>query len=172
MNDGIAQDGDRVLRQIAKAVPKAMFGTPELQALIARMSDTLRKSHNGVAIAAPQIGESYRIFVVSGFALSGKPRDGGTAPDKAFINPRLIRLTKEKVAYEGEGCLSVTGVYGTTQRAMKAMVTAQDEMGKKFVRSGNDLLAVIFQHEIDHLDGTLFIDHATDIHKAVDATTD
>lgn len=167
-NPGILQDGESpVLRQVAKPVPKEMLGTPQLADILARMSTSLRAAHNGVAIAAPQIGEPWRIFMVSGFVLQNKQRNTED-PDRAFINPVIVRQSKKKVAYEGEGCLSVVGTYGTTERSMKATVRALDEKGKKFERGGTDLLAVIFQHEIDHLDGILFIDHATDLHKAKD----
>ncbi len=152
---------------MAKEVPKEMFGTPELTTILKRMSAALRVAKNGVAIAAPQIGEPWRIFLVSGFVITGNPRNDDD-PDKVFINPSMVRQSKERVAYEGEGCLSVVGMYGTTQRSMRAMVRAQDEAGKKFIRGGSDLLAAIFQHELDHLEGTLFVDHATDLHKAKD----
>jgi peptide deformylase len=165
----ILQDGAPVLRQIAETVPKEMIGTPKLKKILAEMSETLRAAENGVAIAAPQIGVPLRIFVVRGYILADKKRrDEGSddVPDRVFINPTIVRQSKKRVEYEGEGCLSVTGIYGTTRRSMKATVRAQDELGKKFERGGTDLLAVIFQHETDHLNGTLFSDHATDLHPA------
>lgn len=158
MADPIVTEGHPVLRQKAKDVPKALYGTKELDDIIARMSASLRTTHNGVAIAAPQIAIPYRIFVVAGFVIAGHPRNPDD-PDMAFINPKLTRRSLKKLAME-EGCLSVPGVYGMIVRSVKASVTAHDRDGKKFSYNGTDLLAEIFQHECDHLEGILFIDKA------------
>lgn len=162
MADPIVTEGTPVLREKAKDVPKSLFGTPELTDIIARMSASLRTTHNGVAIAAPQIGIPYRIFVVSGFVIAGKPRSPED-PDVAFINPKLTRRSRKKEPME-EGCLSVPGMYGMITRSLKASVKAQDMSGKKFEYHGTGLLAQIFQHECDHLEGVLFVDSATDLH--------
>ena len=79
-----------------------------------------------------------------------------------FINPKISKLSREK-EWVPEGCLSVRPLYGKTLRSKKATVVAYDENGKKFTRGASGLLAQIFQHETDHLDGILFIDHAKDI---------
>lgn len=163
MADPIITEGDPVLREKAKEVPKEMFGTQELKDMVGRMSASLRSTSNGVAIAAPQIGIPYRIFVVSGFVLTGNERNLDD-PDMAFINPTLKKLSKEKEKVE-EGCLSVPGIYGNTLRNTKATVVAYDIGGNKFERGGSGLLAQIFQHECDHLEGVLFNDHATDLHE-------
>ena len=163
MADPIVTEGTPVLREKAKEVPKAMFGTKELNGIIARMSASMRTTHNGVAIAAPQIGVSYRIFLVAGFVIAGNKRNLED-PDVAFINPKLIRKSRKKNVTE-EGCLSVPGIYGMIVRSEKAAVKAKDPAGKKFERGGTGLLAQIFQHECDHLEGILFIDTATDLHK-------
>ena len=163
----IVVEGDPVLRATAKAVEPSEFNGKELKALIATMSKALRDEPYGVGNAAPQIGVSKRIFLVRGFVLANMRRDDVGADkveDKAFINPSIIRRSKKKVAIEGEGCLSVPEVYGTVTRSIKVTVRAQDETGKKFERGGADVLAEIFEHECEHLDGILFIDHATDIH--------
>lgn len=165
--DTIVTEGDPVLRQVAKEVPKEMFGTEELATIVERMSKTLRATPNGVAIAAPQIGVSYRIFVVSGFVMEGKSRyDEGASDisDVAFINPVITNRSRKKVEIEGEGCLSVPNVYGIITRSEKATVRAYTVDGKRFERGGSDLLAEIFEHEVDHLDGILFIDKARDLH--------
>lgn len=163
MADPIVTEGTPVLREKAKEVPKSLFGTKELQAVIARMSASMRTTHNGVAIAAPQIGISYRIFLVAGFVIAGHPRNFED-PDVAFINPKLFRKSRKKEAME-EGCLSVPGMYGMITRSLKASVKAQDIEGKKVERGGTGLLAQIFQHECDHLEGILFVDTATGLHK-------
>ena len=163
----IVTDGDPVLRKVAAPVPKEMFGTDELRQLLAKMSTALREEPHGVAIAAPQVGASYRIFVVRGYILADQRRadEGSDAlPDRAFINPTFVRRSK-KTEVMSEGCLSVPNIYGDVVRPVKATVRAQDETGKKFERGGADLLAEIFEHEIQHLDGILFIDHATNLHE-------
>ncbi len=132
------------------------------------MSASLKSQDDGVAIAAPQIGYSLRIFVVSGKIFT-PPRPMDTPPsqgekirDMVFINPKISKLSRKK-EWVPEGCLSVRPLYGKTFRSVKATVTAYDENGKKFVRGGSGLLAQIFQHETDHLNGILFIDHAKDV---------
>jgi peptide deformylase len=121
-----------------------------------------------VAIAAPQIGESLRIFIVSGRAFDiekGIYDENAKKPkseDLVCINPKIDRLSRDKADMD-EGCLSVRYLYGKVKRSKKATVTAYNESGKKFTRGGSGLLAQIFQHETDHLDGVLFIDKAKDV---------
>lgn len=170
MADPIVLEGDPVLRQKAAEVSAAMFGTKELSSIVYRMSKTLRAAPIGVAIAAPQIGISYRVFVVRGFVMQGRERNDLDI-DVAFINPRLTKHSRKKLPMEGEGCLSVPNVYGTVGRYEKTTVEAYDVFGKKFERGGADLLAEIFQHEIDHLEGILFIDKASDL-KEVEPETE
>jgi peptide deformylase len=118
------------------------------------MQKALSQEHDGVAIAAPQVGESVRVFVVSPNAYEE------TAKWKplVFINPVITKLSKKHKDMQ-EGCLSVRWIYGTTSRAVSATVEAYDELGNKFSFGASGLIAHIFQHEIDHLDGILFIDH-------------
>lgn len=160
----IVTEGNPVLRKTAAEVPKEMFGTKELTEIIYNMTKALRAKEHGVAIAAPQIGISYRIFVVRGFVMENNERND-VDMDVAFINPTLLSTSRKKVEIEGEGCLSVPDVYGTVLRHDKAKVRAYDVQGNRFERGGSGLLAEIFQHEIDHLNGILFIDHATDLKK-------
>ena len=82
--------------------------------------------------------------------------------DVVYINPEIKKLSRTKTRVD-EGCLSVRYLYGKVERSEKATVTAYDENGHKFTRGGSGLLAQIFQHEIDHLNGILFIDKADDI---------
>jgi peptide deformylase len=166
----IVQKEDPVLRQIAKPVPASMFGTPELRKILSDMSKAMATQDDGVAIAAPQIGVSLRIFLVSGHALEmiypelgDGLAEGVQVPDMAFINPVITKVSREKEEME-EGCLSVRYLYGKTIRSKKARVRAYDEEGNAFEFGGTGLVAQIFQHETDHLDGVLFIDNATDVH--------
>lgn len=152
----IVQEPDAVLRQTAKAVPLADIASPTIQHIITAMKKALAAEADGVAIAAPQIGESVRIFVVSERA--SKRFNEPTV----FINPEIIRIGKQKEELS-EGCLSVRWKYGLIKRAASATVRAYNAKGHEFVMPGRGLLAQIFQHEIDHLNGVLFIDSARNI---------
>lgn len=161
----IVQDGDPVLRAKAEKVAPEEFGTPAFQKLVKEMADALDAEPDGVALAAPQIGAGKRIFIVRYDRMAPPLAEG--APERApevgvFVNPEFVRKARKKALVD-EGCLSVRGTYGKTKRAERATVRALDEHGKKFERGGGGILAQAFQHEIDHLDGILFIDHATDL---------
>ncbi len=158
----IVQQEAPVLRQQAKAVPLNKIKSIEIKKLLKALSATLAKEADGVAIAAPQIGASVRIFVVSGRLMAKDPAK--PEPDLVFINPKIESLSKKKIKLD-EGCLSVRWLYGKVKRAEKATITAYNEQGKKFTRHGSGLWAQIFQHETDHLDGVLFIDKAEDLTK-------
>ena len=176
----IVQKEAPVLREIAESVNQKDFGTPQLKKIIANMSAALEKEEDGVAIAAPQIGVSLRIFVVSHRAFeiedeeNERDLDEAAAPlsthqkikrsDMVFINPVIIKLSRKK-KWVPEGCLSVRWLYGEVQRSEKATVRAYDENGKIFTWGGSGLLAQIFQHETDHLNGALFIDSARNVEK-------
>lgn len=163
----IVGQGAPVLRATTRAVPLKEIGSKKIQNIIARMSRAVESQEDGVAIAAPQIGESVRIFVIA-MRTFEKERDAenDTGPKKnepcAYINPVITKLSRSR-AWVDEGCLSVRWLYGKVHRATKATVRAYDERGKPFERGASGLLAQIFQHEIDHLDGILFIDKAKEI---------
>jgi peptide deformylase len=159
MKDPVVQNGNAVLRLTAKPVLKKEFGTKPLLTTIEKMKKILSKEQHGVAIAAPQIGVSKRMFVVAGRAFDDGKKDS-TTPDKVFINPEFVKLSRRKKEMS-EGCLSVRGTYGTVLRHEKASITAYDETGKKFTYNGTELIGHIFQHEMDHLDGILYVDKAT-----------
>ena len=172
----IVQNGDPVLRKVAPEVPLTEIVKPKIQKILKDMAVALHSQDDGVAIAAPQIGISYRIFLVSGRIfeddfIRGKPIESKSIkikkihPDLVFINPVFKKISKDRKLM-AEGCLSVRPLYGKVRRATKATVEAYDENGKKFTKSGTGLLAHIFQHETDHLDGILFIDKARDIHES------
>lgn len=105
---------------------------------------------------------------VSGASLNGraaelKKKMPVITDDLVFINPKITNYSKEKKWMEGEGCLSVRWVYGKVQRSTKVTIRAYNEHGKVFERGAGGLLAHIFQHEVDHLNGILFIDKAKDL---------
>ncbi len=171
----IIQSGHPCLRKKALNVPIKEITSPKIKDIIHRMKEALASQNDGVAIAAPQINESYRIFVVSGKVFDnrfsrgkGIPKgDKPDHPDQIYINPEITKLSK-KTGWLQEGCLSVRPLYGEVKRSLNATVRAYDEHGKKFERGAGGLLAHIFQHETDHLDGILFIDKAQNIHEGTD----
>jgi peptide deformylase len=170
MKDPIVQVGSPVLRHIAKPVAKKDIGSSAISTIISRMKKALAKESFGVAIAAPQIGESLRIFVISGkvFAQDAVDTDTKTMPpDRVFINPEITRLSRKKVEMS-EGCLSVRGKYGTVMRHEKASIKALDENGKAIAYHGTGLVGHIFQHECDHLEGKLYIDKAVHLEEDED----
>ncbi len=152
----IVQTPDPVLRKTAEVVDTSQIQSTSIQDIIVRMSDALADEHDGVAIAAPQIGVSMRIFVMS------KKVSKKLEQDVVFINPEIVRIGKIKEELS-EGCLSVRWKYGLVKRAASCTVRAYNERGNEFVMSGRGLVAQIFQHEIDHLNGVLFIDKARNI---------
>ena len=161
--------GNPVLRDFAEPVPLEEIKSAKIKNIIDSMKNALAREEEGVAIAGPQIGEPWRIFVVSKkiFQLLDNSKiDANTEKfeDLVFINPEITKLSKEKEVME-EGCLSVRDYYGKIKRSMKASVRAYDENGNVFERGGSRLLAQIFQHEIDHLNGILFTDTAKDVQK-------
>jgi len=159
----IVQVGTEVLRRHAEEVPVADIGSARIQAILRDMKEALDVEPDGAALAAPQIGVPLRIFIISErvFGPESKHEDAGKETRFVFINP-VIKKKSRKKAVMDEGCLSVRGKYGTVKRYTNATVEAYDEQGNKFIRGAGGLLAQAFQHEIDHLNGTLFIDHATE----------
>ena len=165
----IVQKGETVLRETARNVKPDEIVSKKIQKIISDMKKALLSQEDGVAIAAPQIGVPLRIFVVSKkveIIMKGldtaKEKDLKKINDSVYINPEIKKISRTKLRVD-EGCLSVRYLYGKVERAEKATVEAYDETGKKFTRGGSGLLAQIFQHEIDHLNGILFIDKADDI---------
>ena len=138
----IVKMGDDVLRKVCRPVEKI---TPRIQTLLDDMIETMRDA-DGCGLAAPQVGILRRIAVVE--VEPGKPIE--------LINPKIIAYAGEQ--QEQEGCLSIPGRWGITKRPRHVTVRATDRNGKTFEISGSDLLARALCHEIDHLDGKLFID--------------
>lgn len=151
----ILSGDSKVLREVAKPVPIKDIQSKKIQNLLKKMKRAMHAEEDGVAIAAPQIGESLRIFIVNGRMLDDNE-------DLVFINPEIVRLSRKKEEME-EGCLSLRYLYGKVKRSEKATVRALDENGRRFEVGASGLMAQIFQHETDHLNGILFIDKARDI---------
>ncbi len=158
----ILQAEEKVLREVAKEVPVEEITSPKIQKVLRDMKKALASQDDGVAIAAPQIGIPLRIFIISGRVLHiMKEEEVETPqyPDIVFINPVITKLSKATKLME-EGCLSVRYLYGKVKRATKAHIEAYDENGVLMKKGGSGLMAQIFQHETDHLNGILFIDKA------------
>ncbi len=156
----IIQQDNKILRAIAQEVPVNEILSKKVQDILRDMKEALASQHDGVAIAAPQIAVSLRIFLVNPQVYDTIKTDGPRP--LVFINPRILKMSRDRKAMS-EGCLSVRPWYGKVKRASKATVEAWNERGEKFTIDGVGLLAQIFQHEIDHLNGVLFIDKAKDL---------
>ncbi|MGI5989516.1 MAG: peptide deformylase [Lachnospiraceae bacterium] len=139
--------GDEILRKKAKEVK---ILTPRLKQLIGDMYDTMYDA-NGVGLAAPQVGVLRRIVVI----------DCGDNPI-TLINPVIVEKDGEQVGEEG--CLSVPGKVGVVSRAMHCKVRALNADMQEYEVEGDGLLARCLQHEIDHLDGKMYVDIATEMH--------
>lgn len=146
----IKKQGDPVLRQKAKTVAQV---DARIRRLLDDMVDTMY-SARGIGLAAPQVGISQRVIVV----------DIGDGPIR-MVNPKIVRVGEEEEEAT-EGCLSIPGIIGEVWRAYDITVRGFDENGKPVKIDAEGLLARVFQHEIDHLDGKLFIDIATDVREA------
>lgn len=142
--------GEKELRQPSKEVHKV---SAKIQKLVKDLFNTMY-AYNGVGLAAPQIGINYRVFIID-TAIEDQPPNPIT-----FINPKIIKKWGAINSYEG--CLSFPEVYTYVRRYANAIVKAKDIKGRTFTMEANDgsLLARAIQHEYDHLEGTLFVDHA------------
>lgn len=142
----IVKQGHPVLRQKAKRVERV---DQEIRNLADEMLKAMYEA-NGVGLAAPQVAVPVRLVVI----------DVGDGP-VTLINPEVIKREGEEE--DIEGCLSIPGLYGVVNRAAKVAVAALDRNGNPAVISGEGLLARALQHEIDHLDGILFVDRASQV---------
>jgi peptide deformylase len=177
----IVQTGHPTLHSPSESVDLTKLDLPEIQKVLQDMTLALESQDDGVGLAAPQIGIPLRIFMVAGFiydrieyaALKRKAKHDGTElPDvktlkknshQFFINPVIVKESKEKKWMDGEGCLSVRWLYGKVYRSTRVTLEAYDEKGNFFRKGVSGILAHIFQHEVDHLNGILFTDKAKDI---------
>ena len=160
----IIQIGDERLRTVCEPISVLEIDSPETKQILKDLSEALRSQDDGVAISAPQIGVTKRVFAVSTKIFDEDYLAG--EPEKKFyehiyfINPKITKFSAKTEEME-EGCLSIRGVYGLVKRPKNVSLEALNEKGEKIVRGAGGLLARIFQHEIDHLDGILFIDKAS-----------
>lgn len=141
-----------ILRKKSTQIRRDEIKTKEFQRLCLDMAETM-KEKDGAGLAAPQIGRNIRLAAV-------KTEDGAVC----MINPKIIKKSWAKELGD-EGCLSVPDVFGKVKRHKKIICKFLDKKGKKIKIEAESLMARVIQHEIDHLDGVLFIDKAMDIKK-------
>ncbi len=160
--------GQPVLREVAEPVSE---NTPELQELIDNMIETMQNAH-GVGLAGPQVGVRKRLFTID---LTGAAEELAHANDGkvpfyaaepfALINPEIVEvLDGEEVEFE-EGCLSIPGITEYVVRPDRLRIRFLDREFNAHEMEVDDLLARVFQHELDHLDGVLFFDHLSPLKK-------
>lgn len=161
---------EEVLKKVAKPIKEV---TPELQKLASDMLETMY-SAPGIGLAAPQVGHSIRLTVID---IRLKDENGNvdeaamTELEKKVLMP-LVLFNPEILKKDGkttfeEGCLSVPGYFETVQRSNSIEVQALDINGKKIIINTDGLLAICIQHEIDHLDGKLFIDRLSTVKRGI-----
>lgn len=161
----IVKHPNDVLRR--KAQPVKNIDT-DLQTLIDDMIETMRAAP-GVGLAAPQVNVPVRVIVVE-YGGEADEETNGNSPEKklyVLVNPEITRASKE-TDVASEGCLSIPGLVGDVERAMSVTVTAQNRRGQPTKVKASGWLARIFQHEIDHINGILYIDKATQVHSLQD----
>jgi len=150
--------GNPVLRKKAKEITRPDASVIQL---VQNMFDTLRQA-SGLGLAANQVGSLQRVFIVdlSKVVPSSTPM--------VFINPAMLNSEGEQIGEEG--CLSIPGIYEDVPRFKKVKFSAQDLSGQEFTLEASDLMARVMQHELDHLDGILFLDRLSEVVRANLAT--
>lgn len=157
------------LRERSKEIDREFLATPEIQKFIKDMIPTMY-GDDGIGLAAPQVGKNIRICVIGKEAIHVNERPSKidekstTKKDLVLVNPVIERLSK-KTAWDTEGCLSVPKTYGKVKRYTEIRVTAMDEHGNPLTFIAKKFFARVIQHEVDHLDGILFIDKAKGIYE-------
>ncbi len=150
------QIGNKVIRQRAGEV-KSISGK-ETQQVIKDLVDSMRH-HNLVGMAAPQIGKGLRIFVTEIRRTTYRKNIAKPDPLKVFINPRIAwRSKKQATGYEGCGSVASSTLFGLVKRPASVICKAVDKNGESFTIKATGLLARVIQHELDHLNGIVFID--------------
>ncbi|MFW5888646.1 MAG: peptide deformylase [Patescibacteria group bacterium] len=146
----IKTDPDPLLRKVSSPIDKDTISKEDFKQLCRDMIETMQKK-DGIGLAAPQIGKNIRIIAIN----------GDNSPF-CLINPEITKRSFAKKRAE-EGCLSLPNIFGEVQRHKKINCVYLDKNGKKQKIQATDLTARVLQHEIDHLDGILFIDKAENI---------
>lgn len=159
----VARLGDPILRQIAKPVNlENIRDNKDIQLLIDDMIDTMRME-KGVGLAAPQVSRSIQVVVLE-CAGSERYPDRNEFPLMTLINPVFTKYSEETVS-GWEGCLSLPGLRGLVPRSREVALEAYNRMGEKVFIETDGFFAIALQHEIDHLNGIVFVDRMTDLAK-------
>ena len=148
---------EKFLRRKTADFDFAKFSKKEIGELVAKMRKAMHAAH-GIGLSANQIGLDARVFVAE------VPDAQGGMKSYVLFNPKLEKFSGEKISFE-EGCLSVPFTYGAVERSERVTLTGFDKSGKAVKIKAWGLLARVFQHETDHLEGKLFVDKAKKIHK-------
>ena len=156
----VAKLGHPVLRRVAEPVSLEKIKSPEIQRLIDDMFDTMVE-YSGVGLAAPQVHQSVRLLVTEEIP-DPDCEDGMLAERNALINPEITFLTDQQIAFY-EGCLSIPDFRGRVPRIKKIRLKGYDREGKIIDREVEGFPAVIYQHELDHLNGVIFLDRMPDL---------
>lgn len=156
----IIRMGHPTLRQVAAPFPVGEIGSPEFDVLIANMRETLH-AYGGIGLAAPQIDISYQIVIVE--IVNTKTRYGEVEllPFSVFVNPDISIVNSDQAGY-WEGCLSIPGMMGFVERPQHVRIDYLDEKGHPQTIEPKGFLATMFQHELDHLQGMLYVDRIKD----------
>ena len=152
--------GQAVLRQKALEVDPSF---PDLQSLIANMWETMYHAE-GVGLAAPQIGQPIRLFLVDTLQMEERGKQVDQAVKKVFINAQLLEESGDVWSYE-EGCLSIPDIRGEVERQPRIRIKYQDEHFQEFEEEFTGITARVIQHEYDHIEGILFVEKLKPIKK-------
>ncbi len=152
--------GHPLLRKVAAPVPPEEIPSEVFQCFVDDLIETMR-AHDGLGLAANQVGVTRQVAVIESRPNPRYPR-APEIPLQVFINPRFAFLSDEKV-YGWEGCMSVDNLRGLVPRSARVTVEALDRRGKPFRIDASGFLAVVLQHELDHLQGKLFLDRMEDL---------
>ncbi len=155
----VTQVGNPIIRIKSKKVIPVT--SPEVKKIIKDLTETMRRA-NLVGMAAPQIGHNFRIFVTE-IRTTTLRKTNEFDELRVFINPKIILVSEKTIiGYEGCGSVAHSGIFGKVSRSAEVTVEASDQNNKKFVFAAKGLLARVIQHEMDHLDGIIFLDRVSD----------
>ncbi len=155
----VSQMGHPVLRQRAAEIPPDQMQSPQMQRLIDDMIETMI-DYEGIGLAAPQVFEPLRLIVLGNPAAD--PQDEAAIPLTVLFNPQFATLSPERLD-AWEGCLSIPQLRGVVPRSAAVEVRGYDREGRAVELAAEELFARVLQHEIDHLDGVLFLDRMDDL---------
>ncbi|OGH88592.1 MAG: peptide deformylase [Candidatus Magasanikbacteria bacterium RIFOXYC2_FULL_42_28] len=159
----VLTEPNKILRRVGDKLTMADLTTPKMKKFITDLTETMY-AKDGVGIASPQVGNSIQLCVIAKNFTPDKKRD------LVLVNPAWKKTTT-KTAWDMEGCLSVPGIYGEVKRYTEIKVTALSETGAPLQFKANKFFCRIIQHEVDHLNGILFIDKARNLQE-IDKKTD